>query len=255
MRTLTSVLVCVLAGSARANEGPAGAAQISVRAENEGADGDLVPLVTLAAKQALPRVAQWGGLRVNTAVVILPNRDDLQARVHAEGDDWVDAWARYDTVYLVSPHTMRASGSAPSFDYLASLLAHELTHCTMQQAIGSRRGSVPFWFNEGMATVTSDEGSWYMPREEVATVLGRRPSLDPLHDRYLAHGEARLAYSVAYWSFTLLAGLGTASIERLLSTMGAGTTFADAFAKVYGEPLESFEGRLLRALRRGEPLR
>ncbi|HUB07422.1 MAG TPA: hypothetical protein VMB50_10485 [Myxococcales bacterium] len=245
---------CLAAGGvARAGEGAPG--QLTVRAENDAADGDTVHFVTVAAQHALPYVAQWGGLRMNTAIVILADRDDLEARVHAEGDDWADAWALYDTIYLVSLHKMQPSGRMPSFDFLVSLLAHELTHCVMFQMAGSG-ARFPLWFNEGMAIATSQEASWYLSRDEVTTILGRRPNLDPLRDRYLAHGEARLAYSVAYFAFTLLEEAhGATPIVQVLATMRTGATFPDAFARVYGESLDAFEDRLLRALRTGDPVR
>ena len=231
---------------------------LTVEAENPTLDQDVVPLVSDATRRAGDVAAVWGALRAPTRVVIVSNIDSLEIRAHAEGSDWLQGVAAYDVIWLLSPHQMSAAHQIPSLRYLTTLLTHELTHCVMQQASGSKddyqsRG-FPFWFTEGMATNTSGEAA-ALSREALAAELSRRLTADPMHDgRALAHGEPNLAYSSAFWAFSLLSTRGRAPVLQVLAAMRAGLGFPQAFATVYGESLEDFDGKILTALRRNTPL-
>ena len=235
------------------------AARLTVEAENPTLDQDVVPLVSEAAKRAASAVEAWGELRAPTRVIIVSNIDSLEIRVHDEGKNWIEGAADYDVVWLLSPHQMNPAHQLPSVGYLTTLLAHELTHCVMQQACGARADyqarHIPFWFTEGMAMTTSGEGSGALSREAIAAELSRRQSADPIrHGTALAQGEPRLAYSSAFWAFSLLDTRGTTLILQTLAGMGTGLDFWEAFAKVYGEPLAVFHTKVLNALRRNESL-
>jgi hypothetical protein len=234
-------------------------ARVTVEAENPTLDQDVMPLVQDAARRAANAAETWGALREPTRVIIVSNRDSLAIRVHDEGSNWLEGAADYDVVWLLSPHQIKPTHQLPSVGYLATLLTHELTHCVMQQACGTKDDyqarHIPFWFTEGMAMTASGEGAAALSREVVAAELSRRQSADPIrHGTALAQGEPRLAYSSAFWAFSLLDSRGRMPILQTLAGMRTGLDFWEAFAKVYGEPLAAFHTEVLTALRRNEAL-
>ena len=123
---------------------------LSVEVESSSDGGDLPSLVA-SASEALHEIERWGGLRVPTHIVVLPDHAALEERAHRHGYGWLRAWARYDVIYLQAPRTWNFLGIRPSRGELRAILTHELTHCTMYQEdlrreLSSTRRPVPLWF-------------------------------------------------------------------------------------------------------------
>ncbi len=107
------------------------------------------------------------------------------------------------------------------------LLEHELTHCLMFQRAGGPpsdpQDRIPFWFREGMATVTAGEGAQWPPPESLSQWLAAHPGVDPLRDaRTLARTDPAVAYGAAYHGFDFLVRrYGDATVLRILDRMRA----------------------------------
>lgn len=215
-------------------------------------DADNQQQVAHAITDALPAVTRWGPLREPVKVYLLPSHADLETVVGRYGYDWLKAWARYDEIYLQSPHSWGPQ-RVPDHEVI-ELLKHELTHCAMYQRIGTRESwaqkEVPLWFREGMATWTAGQAYRWPSLEELAHYLNegrgdpfRAP--DALYQR-----DSDIVYAAAHHAFTFLAArYGVPSIEALLDAMHAGANFNGAFEKAIGIPARDFIGEFSRFVR------
>jgi hypothetical protein len=189
----------------------------------------LLPAARVAAER-------WGRLDAPVTVVIHGSNEELTAAAGRPGASWLRAWARPRRIDLQSPRTW--TGGRDDDAGLATLLAHELTHCVLFHAAG-REGSrsVPPWFQEGMASVAAGERHALAD----ATALGA-PSAAVRADPRRFYGTADRAFR------ELLERHGEARVRALLRRLGEGAPFPAAFLDALGVPVTEFEGDLARRL-------
>jgi len=194
--------------------------------------------VERALETAAPLAERWGLLPEMVTITIHPTHDALEAASRVRGVDWMRAWARLDTIELQAPRTW-TPGTANTRD-LTQLLAHELTHCVMYEAIGGERVAlgVPAWFREGMATAAAGQRFVAPVRADAlaATVA-------------FSGDEAPLAYVVANEAFLALERrYGIERIRAVLARVRVGSSFAIAFHEELGIALSAFESEFLVAV-------
>jgi hypothetical protein len=212
-----------------------GGTRVEVR--HAGEDAAVADQVSRVVPRAVRAAAQWGSLPVTVTVTIHATHSDLEAATGRTGDAWMRAWARIGTVDLQSPSTW--SRGYASDDALTQILAHELTHCVLFQAVGrgERAREVPMWFQEGMASVAAGERHTEARAEAVsspATVLRSDP---------------RLVYGTADRAFRdLILQFGEPRVRLLLTSLGEGHAFSAAFRDAMGVTLAEFEGDFSRRL-------
>ncbi len=197
--------------------------------------------VQRALQAAVPVAERWGPLPREVTVTIHPTHASLEEAARRPGVWWLRAWSRRASIDLQSPRTW-TSGAATQA-HLTQLLAHELTHCAMFEAIGSERSGelgIPAWFREGMAT--SNAG------EHFAT--SRRDAVGSLTTNAAFQGDgAPLAYAAANDAFVALERrFGRAPIRELLARVRRGSGFAQAFHDALGISVGAFEADLARSL-------
>ena len=247
-----------------------------IRVEQDDPDDVLAWDVRLATSQALQKIAeQWGPLRQPVTVVVHRDHRALERALGKHDMPWLRAWARFDRVDLQSP---KSFGFKNSYEKaLTELLSHELTHVWTYQQLGERetwsRAWIPFWFREGMASWTAQQGY----RRGTAASIGQKMqnlqiSLDPLIDgEQLNRSHQPLAYAAAHWAFKMLIDeKGKTAVKNILHDIyqslrcrnmasdddesqndasekkgcsGQGSGFAQAFAKQYGESELAFAKR------------
>ncbi len=82
-------------------------------------------------------------------IYIYPSSSDLRSALRLTGRDWVGAHAHPELgvilVTAVNAHTAAAD--------LRQSIPHELTHLLLYRAAAPNYDDVPFWFNEGLATM------------------------------------------------------------------------------------------------------
>jgi hypothetical protein len=239
---LLSLLAAIACG--HVPTGPVARSSVSVqvdetRVEVRHAEEDaaVVDQVRRALPGAVRAASQWGSLPVNVIVTIHAAHADLEAATGRAGNAWMRAWARIGTVDLQSPNTW--SRGYASDDALTQILAHELTHCVLFQAVGrgERAREIPMWFQEGMASVAAGERHTEARAEAVsspATVLRSDPKL--------AYGTADRAFR------DLILQFGEPRVRLLLARLGEGHAFSAAFRDAMGVTLAEFEGDLSRRL-------
>lgn len=194
--------------------------------------------VKRALARAVPAATRWGMLDASVQVTIHPTHEALEAAAQRPGEAWMRAWARYASVELQSPRTW-SSGRA-SDEQMAQLLAHELTHCAMYQAIATeatwRAAPVPVWFKEGMASDAAGEDH----PSAVQEVAGRLD--DPPPGAALRSGDERAIYARAEMAFRFLVErYGYEGVRSVMARMSEGRPFAEAFHEALGISLQQFE--------------
>ncbi len=271
MRSLAAVLA--LGGGCAHQQGPARLESVAVegqlfRLRYQPEDGQAARQVRRALAAAVPRAVRWGRLGVPVQVVIHPSHRALEAAAHREDHSWLRAWARYASIDLQSPRTWEPLDfllGGPTDDEVAELLAHELTHCVMYQAVGGEyswtQRDIPLWFREGLASVAAGQGHkrpgpeaiWRFYRESREAAGVRDPVEaggrgDPLTDPDEPAGEplyqrnADLVYGTAHQAFGfLLVRYGEAPVRTILERMGRGQDFGAAFEAETGIAPRSFE--------------
>ncbi|MGA8891953.1 MAG: hypothetical protein WB493_10315 [Anaeromyxobacteraceae bacterium] len=202
-------------------------------------DGDeqVAEQVRRVLPAALRAAVRWGALPATLALEVHPTHAGLEQATGRTGNPWMRAWARTGSVDLQSPRTW-TRGSA-SDDALLRILSHEITHCVLFEAAGreGRARGVPYWFQEGMASVAAGE------HHEVA-----HPDA-VTHPGPFLRTDPKVAYGTADRAFReLLRRFGEPRVRRLLSLLGEGQAFAVAFRDSMGEPLDEFESELGRRL-------
>ena len=234
--------------------------------------------VRAALALAVPRATRWGRLASPVLVTIHPSHRALEQATHREDHPWLRAWARYASVDLQSPRTWRPLGAllgGPSDEQVAELLAHELVHCVMYQAVAGEstwtQRDIPLWFREGLASVAAGQAYkrpgpgaiWRFYRDAAGSGDGfpgpddgtaaARPRGDPLTDPEAPPGEplsqrqADLVYGTAHWAFRfLLDRYGEAPVKGVLRRMGRGQAFGEAFRAETGIAASAFEAEFRR---------
>ncbi len=240
--------VCVSAGASQQIERVrVGDAAFGVRYLPE--DAEAARQVERVLQRAVRAAARFGELSTPVLITIHPTHRDLEAAAHREGLTWMRAWARYASVDLQSPRTW--SSGAASDAQMTALLAHELTHCAMNQAAGSERAwssqVIPLWFREGMAAVAAgQEYEWVSPEaiRRIFLAKGLPGDGDPLTaPGSLYRTDSDLVYATAYRAFRfLLDRHGEKAIRRVMAGMSEGKDFGEAFRQALGVPVERFEG-------------
>ena len=196
-----------------------------VRVQAEHSDEVLAWDVRVATSQALQTIArQWGPLRVPVTVVIHADHRALERALGKQDIPWLRAWARFDRVDLQSPKSFAFKHSYEKA--LGELLCHELSHVWTYQQLGDkktwRQAWIPFWFREGLASWTAQQGY----RRGSPSKIGQKLQtlhihLDPLLDAaQLNKDHQPLAYAAAHWAFDLLVKEhGTAPVKKILQDM------------------------------------
>lgn len=184
---------------------------------------------------AMHRTARWGGLRRQLNVYVLPDHESLEKAVGSTGLDWLRAWATYDEILLQAPSTW-----ASDTKIFSSLVTHELTHCLLFQRSGGRESwkarQIPWWFREGMAVWTAEEGADYPTWEDTAAWLARHRERGAFwEDEASAFEEHLMAYGIAYQAFGFLVRrYRQDAVLGIMSSMESGHSFADAFVAAVG---------------------
>jgi hypothetical protein len=234
------LLLAALAGVA-AEPGPSPAEAIAIGSTTvtlqAGPDADVAGQVRRVLPRAVRAAARWGAVPASVTVSVHANHAGLEAATGRTGSPWMRAWAGIGSVDLQSPRSW-SQGQA-SDEALFQILAHELTHCVLFQAVGrdGRARQIPMWFQEGMATVTAGEHHGQVDAAALsspAAVLRSNP---------------RAVYGTADRAFRdLLQRFGDASVRLLLSRLVEGQAFPAAFQEATGVTLAAFEGDLARRL-------
>jgi hypothetical protein len=209
-------------------------------------------------KWAVPRAAtvltRWGGLKEPVRITVVNSHWELEEMV-GRPLPGISAWARRTQVILWDPRWWPLPPRAEQDSKLASqvrrtqvlgLLKHELTHSLMFQRAGKPkwdpRDRIPFWFREGMASVTAKEGAQWPPPESLSQWLTKRPEVDLLKDaQSLARTDPAMAYGAAYHGFDfLVTRYGDETVLRILDLMRERDSFSEAFKDAVGISVESF---------------
>lgn len=168
--------------------------------------------------------------------VIVAAEDSPRAR---GVEPWVSGYAfGQEGVVVLLP------GRVPSYPYgsLEEVLDHEVAHVLIARAAAG--GSVPRWFNEGLAMVAA--GSWGLgdrARLTLAMIGGGPHSLSRV-DTWFGGGaaEVRRAYAVSgAFVRELLARSGPGSAAAILAGVAAGLDFPTAFRRATGRSLAEAE--------------
>jgi hypothetical protein len=230
-KTFLAASLLLAAGCAHAPRTATAPESIEIR--QSGGDGEAALQLARVLPGALERVERWGGLSDPVVVRIQPSSAALAASAGRPGATWLRGWARRGTVDIQSPRTW--SRGRASDDAVATLLAHELTHCLLFQRIGGdwARRDVPSWFEEGMASFTAGEKH-------------ARADASALVPSTAGHAvDAALAYGTADRAFRyLVARHGEEAVRAVLDGLAAGRGFASAFRGATGSTVAAFEEAL-----------
>jgi len=208
-------------------------------------DGDDVTRIAARLLAAGPHLSRWGAFRHRVSIRILPDHAALENRIGLHGYPWLRAWAFGDQVLLQSPRSW--IDTAADTDELAELLVHELTHALMYQLAQPREGGFPeeppFWFREGMASVTAEQGHRRLGADALQRWRRAHPATDLLHpSAELYRTEKEAVYSAAHHAFERLVALnGDRAVRAVLRGVRSGAPFQDAFASATGHSLAAFE--------------
>ncbi|MEK6777463.1 MAG: hypothetical protein AABY87_11410 [bacterium] len=204
------------------------------------ADAPILPLVEESIRSGMEKAGRWGEIRSAFTVTVYPDHKALEKAVHKEGYKWLKAWATEEAISLQSPR------SWPVFrdKYLFDLMAHELTHVVCYQTAGIRASrsseNAPFWFGEGLASVTAGQGYRRYSRKVLLRKLRSDRAFDPLSpaEKDIRDRE-KLVYSSAHYLVTyLIETCGEERVRDLLHRITLGDSFMDAFDKTYPFPLK-----------------
>jgi hypothetical protein len=211
-------------------------------------------LLKAAVPEAARALTRWGGLREPVRITVVNSHWELEEMV-GRPLPGISAWARRTQIILWDPRwwplpmTARhdpALAAALRRTQVTGLLKHELTHSLMFQRAGRPPADpgdrIPFWFREGMATLTADEGAQWPPPESLSQWLATHPDVDLLRDApKLARTDPAIAYGAAYHAFAFLESrYGDATVLQILDLMGIRDGFPGAFHEALGVGVESF---------------
>ena len=128
-------------------------------------------------------------------------------------------------------------------------MAHEITHVIHYQTAGMAAGrsgkNDPFWFREGLASCTADQGYRRYGKRRLREKIAKDRSFDPMAPSPRdIRDRQKLAYSAAHHLVAyLLEGFGDEAIRALLSHLARGDAFSAAFEKSYLFPLSELRGQ------------
>ncbi|RPH69057.1 MAG: hypothetical protein EHM78_16635 [Myxococcaceae bacterium] len=211
-------------------------------------------LLRTAAPEAAKALSRWGGLREQVRITVVNSHWELEELV-GRPLPGISAWARRNQVILWDPRWWPLPPGIQENPALAArlrrtqvtgLLKHELTHSLMFQRAGGPpsdpRNRIPFWFREGMATVTAGEGAQWPPPESLSQWLAKHPGVDLLRDApQLVRTDPAIAYGAAYHAFDFLVRrYGDATVLQVVDGMRVRDRFPDAFRDALGVNIESF---------------
>jgi hypothetical protein len=177
-------------------------------------------------------------------------QDDVDIYIYGSASDMRDAllfvqdWAggvafdEYNTILMgVEPSSAEGWGR--------STMRHELAHLVVGQygwsCVG---GSRPTWLNEGLAMYAEGDPTLdTIASLQVATQENSFEPLRSLNGSFSSHGpEAGIAYAQSYSVVDfLLRQYGQASMQQLLQTLSAGTSYDEALTDVVGLDVDGVE--------------
>jgi hypothetical protein len=211
-------------------------------------------LLKSAVPEAAKALTRWGGLGEPVRITVVNSHWELEELV-GRPLPRISAWARKNQVVLWDPRWWPLPPGVQENPALAerlrrtqvtSLLEHELTHSLMFQRAGrlppDPQDRIPFWFREGMATLTAGEGAQWPPPESLSQWLAKHPDVDLLRDApTLVRTHPAIAYGAAYHAFDfLIRRYGDATVLRVLDQMRVQEGFPEAFRDTLGVSVESF---------------
>lgn len=152
---------------------------------------------------------------------------------------WVAGYARPEQGLLILLPARSPRYPDSSFE---DLLRHEVAHVLVGRASGQR--PLPRWFHEGVAMIAGQ--AWGLEEQSrlAATLLrGGQVPLFEVDRRFGGNeGEVRSAYTLAgAFVRDLLRQHGSEAVGEILSGVGSGLPFDEAFARATGVPLAEAE--------------
>jgi hypothetical protein len=226
-------------------------------------DEQMSDLLQGAVPRAAEALQRWGHLQQPVRITVVWNHAALEAAAGRRLPG-MSAWARRTQVFLENPRRWPLPPGLEQDPQLemhirriqvTSLLRHELTHSLMFQLAGvpptDPEYRIPFWFREGMATVTANEFSQWPPPLTLAQWLDFHPEVNLLRDSAtLVRTDGATAYGGALHGFDFLVHrYGDAAVLRVLARMHTGERFAEAFQAALGVTPEAFASDFDRYLR------
>ena len=222
-------------------------------------DDGTSPLEQVELPQALERaslaVTRWGTLNEPVALIVVPTHAALERAIKHPGYPELRAWSTYGRILLQAPRTWTWNRPDLAQLQLEELLRHELTHCVMfQQSSGSghwKSKRIAYWFREGMASYTANQGYFRMSLGELRDFYRDHPGVKLLQtpERYDA-AHHREVYSASHRAFlTLVDSRGEEAVRHILARMREGADFDAAFLSVIGETSAAFADHFEEALR------
>lgn len=222
-------------------------------------DGAEVGRIGSGLLAAGPLLSRWGSFRQSVRIRVFPDHESLELELKKKNYPWLRAWAFGDQILLQSPRSWNSASSTALQGELSELLLHELTHALMYQlitpedapgwAVDAPFEEPPFWFREGMASVTAGQGHRRMAASDLQRWSGDHPGADllrPTPELYRTESEA--VYGAAHRAFELLVQLsGDQSVRDVLRGVRTGARFSDAFAAATGRKLAAFEDEAVRS--------
>ena len=149
-----------------------------------------------------------------------------------------------------SGSAIRMNDSAEINPHNQSTLVHEYVHAVVDEVAGFHSGAVPVWLNEGLAEYTS----WQYEGREGPTgrldvalkqqALARRlPSLSVMSQGPLiGMSNPAMAYALsAVGVKVLVAKRGMREVVGLITDLGKGTSFKEAYQQHYGHEVEELD--------------
>ena len=260
-----ALLLCLAVGCSALRSSPPPMLQTdegAIRLEFVQWNEETSDLLKSAVPEAAKALSRWGGLLEPVRITVVNSHWELEELV-GRPLPGISAWARRNQVILWDPRWWPLPASAQHDPVLAAgirrtqvtkLLKHELTHSLMFQRAGPPRWDpqerIPFWFREGMATLTAREGAQWPPPESLSQWLTKHPGEEPLRDgATLARSQPPIAYGAAYHAFDFLERrYGDATVLRILDLMRVRDGFPDAFREALGISVESFANDFRRYL-------
>ena len=154
-------------------------------------------------------------------------------------------------VYIPRVQTVFVNWAGASRYHPMSVVRHELTHAMVDQLTAQK--DIPAWLDEGLAfdeELTMPGSSWMDMVSRYGTAsMAATKTLYPLvqiespfvwNTRTGAASEFEY-YQAAQLTLMLRADVGQTGIVQILSSVGRGGSFADAYATVAGKPFGDFD--------------
>ncbi|MCF7809625.1 hypothetical protein K9N50_01415 [bacterium] len=205
-----------------------------------GADQEYIDKLDIELKQKLKYIESnlETELKGSVKVILTLSEDDFARKTRGGVPGWAGgiAYPQQQTVVLKTPLFF---GQGVPVEVLA---AHEVTHVLIHQIIGDNY--LPRWLEEGLCQVLAGEsrtGSFgAMGRAAAANRLMGLPRVD--HVLGFSRPDANLAYTESrYATAALVDRFGWRAINDLLSRIGDGTEFEEAFFLAIGVDYEFWQ--------------